>query len=298
MRSLIKQSVLFAAVVLASPAFATPEADAARAEIQKTFGFVPTFMKQVPDSALPGAWQEMRDFDFNPNTALPGKVKSLISLAVAAQIPCRYCIYADTQFAKLDGATDAEVGEAVVMSALARKWSTVFNGLQLDETRFRAEVGQMITAAKNMKAPPPQIAVTDARSAFADAQANAGVVPEFMKRYPESGVAGAWNEIKAVEFAPNTALSPKYKSLISLAVASQVPCKYCTYADTEFARLDGATDKEIAEAVAVASSVRHWSTLFNGLQVDEAVFKKEVDRLVNGMKKSMAAAGAKGKSAP
>ena len=50
--------VAAAAAVTATPraASATPEADAARADIQKTFGFVPGFMKLVPDLALPGAW--------------------------------------------------------------------------------------------------------------------------------------------------------------------------------------------------------------------------------------------------
>ena len=84
---------------------ATPEADAARADVQKTFGFVPGFLKLVPDLAFPGAWMDFKGLLLNPATALPPKVKELVGLAVAAQIPCEYCVYAHTEFAKLDGAT-------------------------------------------------------------------------------------------------------------------------------------------------------------------------------------------------
>ena len=54
----------------------------------------------------------------NPSTAIPGKYKSLIGLAVASQIPCKFCIIADTEFAKLEGATDRELTEAVAMAGL------------------------------------------------------------------------------------------------------------------------------------------------------------------------------------
>jgi alkylhydroperoxidase/carboxymuconolactone decarboxylase family protein YurZ len=76
----------------------TSEASATRAEIQKTFGFVPGFLKQMPDTLLPGFWQEMTGLEMNPNTALPGKVKELIGVGVASQIPCEYCVYAHTLF--------------------------------------------------------------------------------------------------------------------------------------------------------------------------------------------------------
>src|SRR5689334_7683276 len=77
------------------------EAAAARAEIQQKFGFVPTFLAAVPDSAIGGAWAEMRDLQFNMKTALSCPTKELIGLAVASQIPCKYCTYTHTQIALL-----------------------------------------------------------------------------------------------------------------------------------------------------------------------------------------------------
>jgi AhpD family alkylhydroperoxidase len=64
----------------------------------------------------------------NSKGALDGKTKQLIGLAVAAQIPCSYCVYAHTKAAKAAGATDAEIKEAIATAALVRFNSTMLNG--------------------------------------------------------------------------------------------------------------------------------------------------------------------------
>jgi AhpD family alkylhydroperoxidase len=103
-----------------------------------------------------------------------------------------------------------------------------------------------------------------------------GTLPAFVKQLPKAAVAGAWREEKDLEISDRTALTPKVKALISLAVAAQIPCTYCIWADTNNARRAGATEEEIAEAVGMAAVTRHWSTLFNGLQVDFTQFKKDL----------------------
>src|SRR5262245_7151665 len=128
---------LFAVTLLATGtarAEAGPKeaAEGARADIAKTFGFVPQFFQNMADAAVSGAWGEMKGLQMNPKSALPGKTKGLVGLAVAAQVPCQYCIYAHTEFAKLNGATNAEIAEAVAVGALARQFSTYANGLQID----------------------------------------------------------------------------------------------------------------------------------------------------------------------
>lgn len=89
----------------------------------------------------------------NPATALDNKTKELIGLAVAAQIPCRFCVSFHTQAAKLDGASDEELKEAVAMSALTREFSTVIQGSLPDENQFRREVDTLV---KNMRAKEPK----------------------------------------------------------------------------------------------------------------------------------------------
>src|SRR5580658_3022974 len=103
------------------------EAPSAYRDIEATLGSVPTFFTLFPEEGIGGAWTEFKTIQLNPKTALSGKEKELIGLAVAAQIPCSYCIYFHTQAAKLNGATDAEIREAVAMAAISRHWSTVLN---------------------------------------------------------------------------------------------------------------------------------------------------------------------------
>ena len=100
----------------------------------------PQFMKDVsPQGSITAAWQEYMAV-FNPNGALDGKTKELIGLAVAAQIPCAYCIYAHTQGAKHAGATDAQIKEAIGAAALVRKWSTEINGNAYDMAEFKMQI--------------------------------------------------------------------------------------------------------------------------------------------------------------
>jgi AhpD family alkylhydroperoxidase len=129
-----------------SPPIAAMSADDLYEDIEKTFGKLPVFVKQIPLPALRGAWQEVKDLELSEDTALPAKVKSLISLAVAAQIPCDYCIWADTLAAKAAGATDEEIGEAVALAGHTRNWSTLFNGLQVDFDQFKEDLGGEMAA--------------------------------------------------------------------------------------------------------------------------------------------------------
>ena len=117
-------------------------------------------------------------------------------------------------------------------------------------------------------------------AAVEDVEQTLGFVPTFLKEMPKAGFAGAWQQLKDLEFSEETALSPKVKALIGLAVVSQIPCSYCIWADAASARHAGATDEEIREAVAIAATERFWSTMLNGLEIDLDQFKAEFGPLV------------------
>jgi len=293
----IKRSLLQSSLVLlvlgavstaraVEPASAKANAAAAtRTDIAKTLGFVPQLFLKLPEEMLPGTWEEMKTLQMNPTTALGGRMKELIGLAVAAQVPCRYCIIGHTEFARLNGATDAEIGEAVGMAAITRHWSTFLNGIQTDEAKFRGEIAKIIANVKASAGKPAgkPVNVVDGDSALAEVTQMLGSAPEFLQRFPAAARAGAWRQMRDVQMNPATALSGKNKELIGLAVAAQVPCRYCIIAHTEFARLNGATDAEISEAIAMAAFTRDMSTMLNGMQVDEAQYRKDVERLVRNV---------------
>jgi AhpD family alkylhydroperoxidase len=119
-----------------------------------------------------------------------------------------------------------------------------------------------------------------AQATYRDIEQTLGSVPTFFKMFPEVGIAGAWTEFKSVQLNPNTKLNGKTKELLGLAVAAQIPCQYCIYFHTAAAKLNGASDEEIRETVAMAAITRHWSTVLNGMQIDPAVFRNETDAVL------------------
>lgn len=123
-------------------------ATAAYKDIQATFGSVPDMFKTLPDVAVAGAWAEIKGVQLNPKTALDGKTKELMGLAVASQIPCQYCIYFHTLAAKANGASDEEIKEAVAMAAIVRHWSTMLNGSQVDLATFKKQTDDLFAAVK------------------------------------------------------------------------------------------------------------------------------------------------------
>lgn len=136
------RSILLATAVAAA-ALPTAAQDAAetRQQIQEAMGGVPGFVDSVAEAALPGLWKQLVELEMSDQTALDPKTKVLISLAVAAQIPCTYCVWADTNTARQLGASDQEIAEAVAMAGLTRNWSTIFNGMQIDFDTFKRDLG-------------------------------------------------------------------------------------------------------------------------------------------------------------
>jgi len=118
----------------------------------------------------------------------------------------------------------------------------------------------------------------------AEMEATFGTVPVMMKVLPDHLRAGAWEWFKATQ-SPDAAIPAKYSQLISLGVASQIPCAYCVYAHTTMSKMLGATDAEIKEAVASAANTRHWSTILQGAAVELEEFKTEWDGILAHIKK-------------
>lgn len=106
----------------------------------------PDYLKEtLPEHAIDemvAGWAAVQ----GEGAALDAKTRELIALGVAAQIPCRYCVHGHTLRAKAEGATEAEVREAVATAGYIRLWSTVLNGHNYDFDAFTAELDQMVSA--------------------------------------------------------------------------------------------------------------------------------------------------------
>jgi AhpD family alkylhydroperoxidase len=118
----------------------TTSSEAAIAEMKEMIGGVPIELQLYPESAIAAGWAMMKSTDLNENTALPSKVRELIGLAVAAQIPCQYCVYYHIKAAKAAGASQEEIREAVHQASLTRHWSTILYGNQYSLDAYKTEI--------------------------------------------------------------------------------------------------------------------------------------------------------------
>jgi AhpD family alkylhydroperoxidase len=144
-------TVCITVFVLSSPLLAQESSsdswNKAQAEMKEMFGGVPVMFNKLPAHIRASAWEWFKSMS-NPNAAIPPKYGELIGLGVAAQIPCDYCVYAHTTMAKMYGATEEEIQEAVMKGAEVRHWSTILNGNQVDFESFKSEWDGMLAFIK------------------------------------------------------------------------------------------------------------------------------------------------------
>jgi AhpD family alkylhydroperoxidase len=112
---------------------------------------------------------------------------------------------------------------------------------------------------------------------YADIKETLGVVPEFVKTMPDATLGMEWELFKQVQLAEGP-IPNKYRELIGLGIAAVTKCRYCLFFHTEAAKVDGATDAEIEDAIHFAKSSAGWSTYITGMQTDFEQFKKDIQQ--------------------
>ena len=118
----------------------------------------------------------------------------------------------------------------------------------------------------------------DREQIYSEMEHTLGLVPSFFKTIPDSCLELEWELFKRTEM-DESPIPNKYRELIGLAIAGVTKCRYCAFFHTEAARLFGASEEEIENAVHYAKAVAGWSTYVNGLQIDLEQFKDEVLRI-------------------
>ncbi|MCG6913049.1 carboxymuconolactone decarboxylase family protein [bacterium BMS3Abin03] len=146
-------TICITVIVLALPVLAQESSsdrwEKAQEEMKAMMGSVPVMFTKLPMSVRINAWELFKSIN-NPNTVIPSKYGELIGLAVAAQIPCEYCVTAHTTLAKLFGATDEEIQEAVTKGAETRFFSTILNGnlTDADKESYNSDWNKIIEFMK------------------------------------------------------------------------------------------------------------------------------------------------------
>lgn len=119
-------------------------------EMEETVGVVPSFFKPLQNGMLEPEWQLFKQTEMVEGP-IPHKYRQLIGLAVSATIKCKYCIHYHTEMAKLYGASDAELEDALYTTKCTVGWSAHISGLQTDFEQFRREVRQACEHVKSSR---------------------------------------------------------------------------------------------------------------------------------------------------
>jgi len=109
------------------------------AEIRETLGLVPSFFNRIPDKYLAAEWDLFSTFTFG-ETLIPNKYKELLGVALHSETKCHYCTLFHTEAAKLFGATEEEIQEAVHYAKMSLGWSAYLNGIRQDYDQFADEL--------------------------------------------------------------------------------------------------------------------------------------------------------------
>ena len=120
-------------------------------EIEETLGLVPTVLKEVPDATLELEWQLYKKVQLEEGP-VPNKYRELIGVAVSAATKCEAATFYHTEMAKLHGATQEEIEDAVHFAKSSIGWGTYIDGLQLDPDQWKDEVRQLCEHARSTQA--------------------------------------------------------------------------------------------------------------------------------------------------
>lgn len=110
-----------------------------------------------------------------------------------------------------------------------------------------------------------------------------GQVPSWLEELAEPAADHSWGIVRDLELE-ETDLPNREKALAGLGAAAAIQCPYCIHFHKEEAKLEGVTESELAEAVAVASGVRYFSTVLHGAHVDYDAFVDETSAIVQHVK--------------
>lgn len=106
-----------------------------------------------------------------------------------------------------------------------------------------------------------------------------GIVPGFLKAQPVEVLEPEWKMMRDFELSDRTALEPRVKELIGLAVASVLHCRYCSKFHSEGAAMNGATPEQVNESLLMAKATAGWSAYLNGVRYDVETFDREVEQI-------------------
>ena len=126
--------------------------------------------------------------------------------------------------------------------------------------------------------------MSEYKDTLVDIKKTMGLVLDQFKAIPPEALPHEWAEMKTFSFG-KTKIPAKYRELMGLAIAASIKCPYCIYFHTRAAKMNGATDEEIAETAMLTRFTTGWSSILHVADIDLAEFKKQFTEFEEYVKK-------------
>ena len=127
--------------------------------------------------------------------------------------------------------------------------------------------------------------MVDYEGTLKDIEETLGIVPGFMEALPQNVLVNLWPLFKKYTLGESK-IPAKYRELIKLAVAANIKCPYCELFHHEAAKMNGATDEELAELAYLANDVAGWSAIIHAQNYDLNKFNREFKQISEHLKKT------------
>lgn len=262
-------------------------------EFEELYGFVPAYAKRMPKHLLKLEWDLWTRVQKDEGAIQRG-YRELIGLGVSAAARSAYGTFYHTETAKVFGASEEEIESAAHFAMSAVRWSTFLSGMQIDPDENRAQVMrcvEMMSKGEGKEVPAPRVGPFTREEVCREIEEMVGFVPSPFQKMPDASLGEEWEIHKQLGHGEGP-IALKYRHLIGLGVASARQCPPAVLVHTELAKLDGATDAEIKDAVNFAASTDGWATYLEGLQLDFETFKKDITRICERIRSTQEARAA------
>lgn len=167
--------------------------------------------------------------------AIPPKYRELIAVAVGLVTQCVYCLETHTAKARQLGVTEAELAEAVYVTAALRAGAAAAHGMMA--MKLFEHAGRENAGAPAYHEPTDRAYAKKLREA---------APAEFT----------AYRNFADTTGRADGAIEPKWRELLAVAAALTMQCVYCLETHTAKAKKLGVTEAELAETVYIAAALR------------------------------------------
>lgn len=127
--------------------------------------------------------------------------------------------------------------------------------------------------------------MTEYEDTLGDIEKTLGIVPGFMRALPDNVLIQEWPLFKKYTLE-ETNIPAKYRELMGLAIAANIKCPYCQLFHKGAAKMNSATDEELAETVFLASHTARWSAIIHAQHYDQETFKREFEQIGEYLQKN------------